>query len=288
MNSMTGYGRGEAGAEGLSISVEIRSVNSRFRDVHLRLPRGYAALEPRIKALLKGRFARGRLDVTVHRAGPSGGEVHLDAGLALRTHRALSELAALLPGEHEVPLALVAEQPGVLSVVDSGLDADAEWPVVEAALRAAADRLAEMRAAEGAALRADLAGHLEALGALRRRVAAASDVTERLRARLSERLSRLLEGGPIDPARVAQEAAVLADKADVSEELARMESHLSQAAEALEAAEPVGRRLEFLAQELHREINTCGSKAADLGLSRLVVEMKSVLERVREQVANIE
>ncbi len=285
---MTGYGRGEAGAEGLSVSVEIRSVNSRFRDVHLRAPREYAALEPRIKALLKGRFARGRLDVSVHRAGASGGEVHLDVGLALRTHRALSELAALLPGEHEVPLALVAEAPGVLSVADAGVDADGEWPVVEAALRAAADRLAEMRAAEGAALRADLAGHLEALGVLRRRAAAASDVTERLQARLSERLSRLLAGSPIDPVRVAQEAAVLADKADVSEELSRMESHLAQAAEALDAGEPVGRRLEFLAQELHREINTCGSKAAELGLSRLVVEMKSALERVREQVANIE
>lgn len=288
MNSMTGYGRGEAGADGLSVAVEIRSVNSRFRDVNLRAPREYSALEPRVKALLKERFARGRLDISVHRAGVCAGEVRLDEGLALRTHRALAALAALLPGEHEVPLALVAQSPGVLTVSESGVDADSEWPVVRAALVAAVDRLAEMRAAEGAALRADLAGHLEALEALRRQAAEASDVAERLQARLAERLERLLDREQLDPARIAQEAALLADKADVSEELSRMESHLTQAAEALSADEPVGRRLEFLAQELHREINTCGSKAADLGLSRIVVEMKSVLERVREQVANIE
>jgi uncharacterized protein (TIGR00255 family) len=288
MNSMTGYGRGEDGRPGLSVTVEIRSVNSRFRDINLRAPREYGALEPRIKALLKGRFARGRLDITVHRVAAAGGaDVAVDAALDASYYEALRGLADTLGGG-EVPLELVAQQPGVLSSREAPVDADAEWPAVEAALIRAADGLAQMRAVEGEALRADLQAHLEALASLTERAVARSEgLSQRLQARLLERLERLLSE-PLEPARLAQEVAVLADRADINEELSRLRSHLDQLGAALSSEGPVGRRLEFLAQEIHREINTIGSKSSEVGTSELVVDMKSTLERIREQVANAE
>jgi len=288
MNSMTGYGRGEAEVNGVSVVAEIRSVNSRYRDVHFRAPREYAAIEPRVKSLLKARFARGRLDVTLNRkSDASGGRVSLDRGLAAQYRDALTELAELTGGEPTDLLTAVAQSPGVLSVSEAQVDAGAEWPAVEAALEAAAGALADMRAAEGAALKADLNVHLKRLGELRERAGEAADIGELLAAKMSARLERIL-GERIEPQRLVQEVAVLVDKADVSEELARLDSHLVQFAAALEMDEAVGRRLDFLSQEIHREINTCGSKSAGVALSEVVVDMKSTLERIREQVANAE
>ena len=288
MNSMTGYGHGEAEVGGVSVVAEIRSVNSRYRDVHFRAPREYASIEPRVKSLLKARFARGRLDVTLNRRSEaSGGRVSLDRGLAEQYRDALAELAELAGGEPAVTAAVLAQAPGVLSVSEPEVDAGAEWPAVEAALSAAATSLAEMRAMEGRSIEADLTLHLDRLSELRERAVLASDLGEQLSAKMAARLERIL-GEQIEPQRLIQEVAVLVDKADVSEEMARLESHLQQFRAALVLGEPVGRRMDFLSQEIHREINTCGSKSASVELSELVVEMKSTLERLREQVANAE
>ncbi len=290
MHSMTGYGRGEATNGDVSVVVEIRSVNNRFRDINVRAPREYLVLEPRIHQLLQGPIHRGRIDVYVRRtATESGHAITSDPALAERYLRAISAVARRLQRLDEaVSLEFILAQPGVLSTEEPEADALSEWSLVGTAVEAARDDLLAMRAEEGRALERDLRRHLDDLQRLWAEVQAASEgVAERLHERLHERLSRLI-GDRVDPGRLAMEAAMLADKADISEELARMRSHVKQFSESLGATEPIGRKLEFLVQELHREINTIGSKAAEHPIARRVVEMKSVVERLREQSANVE
>lgn len=290
MNSMTGYGRGEATNREIAVVVEMKSVNNRFLDVQLRVPREYLLLEPRIVERLKRDLVRGRIEVFVRRTALEGSQqVQPDPALAESYLKAMLAVAQRLqrPPE-ELSLALVLAQPGVLTVTDREADALSEWDLVSTALEAALGELQQMRATEGRALQEDLGRHLDALLRLRAEVASVAEgVAERLKSRLDGRLQRLL-ADRVDPGRLAQEAAVLADKADISEELARLESHVAQFSEALAAAEPVGRKLDFLLQELHREINTIGSKSAEHPVSARVVEMKSVAERMREQAANVE
>ncbi|MFT4979171.1 MAG: hypothetical protein ACI8S6_005081, partial [Myxococcota bacterium] len=202
---------------------------------------------------------------------------------------AMQQVASRLQRDiREIPLGLILQQPGVLEQAEHEPDALGEWELVSTALEAARADLLQMRATEGAALDADLRRHLAAMRTLRDEIAAHGvGINERLQARLIERIQRLIHDR-IEPGRLAQETAILADKADVSEELARIRSHCQQFADIMEDDEPVGRKLEFLLQELNREINTIGSKAAEHPISKRVVEMKSVLERLREQVANVE
>lgn len=291
MISMTGYGRGEASNSEVAVVVEMKSVNNRFRDVQLRVPREYLLLEPRIQERLRQDINRGRVEIFVRRTSSESAQtVRPDPALAERYLGAMAAVAKHLQREQtDVPLGLVLQQPGVLAVVDQETDALAEWDVVDTALGAALAELVEMRRVEGDALRADLQRHLDELLRLRAEVAEHADgIAERLRMRLQQRLEKLL-GDRVDPTRLAQEAAILADKADVSEELTRIQSHCQQFSETMLATdEPVGRKLDFLLQELNREINTIGSKSAEHPISARVVEMKSVLERMREQAANVE
>jgi uncharacterized protein (TIGR00255 family) len=290
MNSMTGYGRGEATNGDVSVVVELKSVNNRFRDVNVRMPREYMVLESRIIAAVKASVARGRVDVYVRRSATESNQtVHADPILAERYLVAVRAVAQRLqlPAE-SLKLDAILSQPGVLSLREVEADALGEWEVVETALQAATEELIEMRRTEGHALRSDLLSHLVSLEQKHIEVSKqARGLVERLHHRLEERLNRLLSDR-FESGRIAQEAAVLADKADVSEELARLVSHFSQFRTALDSTEPTGRRLEFLVQEMNREVNTLGSKSAEHPVSAAVVEMKSVLERVREQSANVE
>ncbi|MFM2246318.1 MAG: hypothetical protein RL071_2392 [Pseudomonadota bacterium] len=290
MNSMTGYGRGEATNGDISVVVEIKTVNNRFRDVNLRVPREYLVLEPRVNKTLKDAIQRGRVDVYISRtAVESGQTVRPDPILAEHYLRAATAVAQRLQRLDEpLPLTWLLAQPGVLTTTERERDALSEWDVVSTALDAALSELAEMRAAEGGALAIELRGLVDQLLLGRAAILAASaDLTDRLHQRLSERVRKLL-GDRIDPYRLAQEAALLADKADITEEVARLSSHCDQLLASLDAVEPIGRRLEFLVQELHREVNTIGSKAAEHAVATQVVEMKSVIERLREQAANVE
>ena len=290
MLSMTGYGRGEATNGDVSLVIEVKTVNNRFRDVNVRLPREYMVLEQRIVAAVKQAVRRGRVDVFVRRSATESNQlVHADPVLAERYLRAVKSVAQRLqlPAE-KIDLQSILEQPGVLSLREAEADALSEWEVVETALQAALDELVLMRRNEGEALRADLHGHLAQLQTHHTAVSSQIDgLTKRIHSRLEQRLQRLL-GDRLDPARLTHEAAVLADKADVSEELARLVSHFSQFRLALGSEDAVGRRLEFLVQEMNREVNTLGAKAAEHPVSAAVVDMKSVLERVREQAANVE
>lgn len=290
MNSMTGFGRGEATNGDVSVVVEMKSVNNRFRDVAVRVPREYLVLEPRINTLLQQSIVRGRVEVFVRRSAvESGHTVQGDPALADKYLRAMTEIARRLGRDNEeIPLALIFGQPGVLAHAEAEPDALREWDIVSTAVEACLQDLLQMRANEGAALQRDLSRHLDEILRLRAEIESHGEgIVERLRQRLESRIQRLM-ADRIDPDRLAMEAAILADKADISEELARVKAHCDQFSEALIAAEPVGRKLDFLLQELNREINTIGSKAAEHPISARVVELKSALERMREQAANVE
>lgn len=290
MKSMTGYGRGEASSGGLSIVVEMKSVNNRFCDVQIRMPRVYMALENRVKRALQSHIQRGRVDVFVKRTAAEGSHlIAADPVLAEKYLTAMRVVANRLQRDiSEIPLSFLLQQPGVLEQAEQEPDALGEWTLVSTALEAARADLLDMRATEGAALAADLHRYLQQLSQLRDEVEAHCEgINQRLQKRLMDRVQRLLHDR-VDINRLTQEAALLADKADVSEELTRIRSHCQQFADIMEDEEPIGRKLDFLLQELNREINTIGSKAAEHPISARVVEMKSVLERMREQVANVE
>ena len=290
MKSMTGFGRGEASNGSITVVVEMKSVNNRYRDVQIRTPRVYSVVEGRIQKALKDRFARGRIDVFVRREVIGTDQtVRADPMLAEHYLAAAQEVSKRLARDEDtIPTAWILEQPGVLVIAERETDALSEWELVSTALMLAADELERMRTQEGEALKKDLSTHLGQVTDLRAEVASQADgIVNRLHARIEERLTRILSER-VDPSRLAQEAALLADKADVSEELARISSHTAQFAESLAASEPIGRKLDFLLQELNREINTIGSKAAETAVSGRVVDMKSVLERMREQAANVE
>ncbi|MBA2320115.1 MAG: YicC family protein [Deltaproteobacteria bacterium] len=291
LNSMTGYGRGEASSSSVTIVVELKSVNNRFRDLQLRSPREYMPLEPRINNMLKDPFTRGRIDAYVRRSPlHAATRVATDVLLAREYVRACNDLAEATVGfvQKEIPFTFVLAQPGVLTVTEAVVDVLVEWEVLEAALLAAVEDLLSMRRAEGEATARDL---VVQLGELRQQVAdveaSSEGINERLRQRLEARVRRMI-GDRFDPLRIAQEVALLVDKADVTEEISRLRSHCDQFDEAIAASEPVGRRLDFLLQEMNREVNTIGSKAAEHPISQRVVDMKTTLERMREQAANVE
>ncbi|HHO49303.1 MAG TPA: YicC family protein [Deltaproteobacteria bacterium] len=291
LHSMTGYGRGEASNGDVSVVVELKSVNNRFRDLQLRGPREYMALESRILKLLKEPFHRGRIEVFVRRVPrtPST-RVVADAALAQQYAEVINEVAAEMVGfvVRDVPFTFILQQSGVLAIEESEVDVLSEWTVVETAVGVAIEDMLEMRRAEGQALHDDLGAYLREIAEILDRIeAVAEGINDRVRQRLDARIQRMI-GDRADPYRIAQEVAVLADKADVSEEIARMRSHCTQFQDALVSDDPVGRRLDFLLQEMNREVNTIGSKAAEHAISQRVVDLKTVLERMREQSANVE
>lgn len=290
MNSMTGFGRGEASNGALTVVVEIKTVNNRFRDLQVRVPREYNVLEPRILNLLREGVQRGRVEAMVRRSSVEGAtRVVVDLALVDQYRRAMAEIARRVQRDaSEIPLSAILAQPGVLVTGEAEADALAEWDLTEVAVQSALSDLSVMRATEGHALALDLRRNLDVLLRLLAEVAeCAEGVAERIRQRLEERLARLMNDR-VDPARLAQEVAILADKSDISEEIARLGSHCEQFGQALVADDPVGRKLDFLLQEMNREINTIGSKAAEHPVAARVLEMKSVLERMREQAANVE
>ncbi|HEY8394169.1 MAG TPA: YicC/YloC family endoribonuclease [Thermaerobacter sp.] len=290
VRSMTGFGRGSAQSETHRFTVEIRSLNHRFLDISVRLPREYSAFEDRIRRAVAQAIERGRIDlaVRVDRLTSTVKAVHVDTRLAHAYHEALKELRKSLRLHGTIDLELLIGFPDVLRVEQADEDLEALWPVFEQALSGALAELVAMREAEGEALARDLERRA---AAVEDRVAAiearAPEVVREYHRRLTSRLEEWGLGG-IDPERVAAEVALMAERSDVSEECVRLRSHCRQFREALRATGAVGRRLEFLVQEMHREVTTIGSKAGDVTISSLVVDIKAELEKMREQVQNIE
>jgi len=289
--SMTGYGRGEARGTHLSLIAEARSLNHRFFETSIKLPRGLTGNEPDVRRLVQGRIARGRVDVTVtlRRTGSAVPSVRTDVALGLayaRGARTLGE-AAGIPSELSVTDLL--RLPGVVTV-EEGEEEDGEGAVLlKTAALEALDELCRMRQTEGAVLARELGAHGDALGAWVRVVDGLLPAAlARIQGRLRDRVQAILGETPADPGRLAQEVAMWAARSDVAEELARLGSHLAQFQALLAEGGAVGRQLDFLTQELHREVNTIASKADDAELVARVLEARTLVERIREQVQNVE
>lgn len=289
--SMTGFGAGESKVPGGRIQVEVKSVNHRYLDVTVKSPREYIPLETRILESVRSRMRRGKVDVFVSRsvdlADPSAVKANLELARGYRA--ALESIRRELGISGDVTLGMIAAQRDVVTTGGGETDPESEWPSVQEALAQALERIGSVRAGEGERLGADL----RALAAeLRRLTKEAADRAPQVvldhRARLQERLKKLLADTAIEPARLDQEIALLADRTDVHEELVRLGSHLEQLDAILQEGGEIGRKLDFLLQEIGRETNTLGSKANDAALAKTVVELKAVAERVREQIQNVE
>jgi uncharacterized protein (TIGR00255 family) len=288
---MTGFGRAEVPLGPGSVSAEVRSVNSRHLDVRVRLPRDLGALELRLRECAARFFRRGQVDVAVRlprelEASPS---VEIDAGVAARYKSAADELARNLGLEGGLPLAALLALPGVTRLREPELDFEALAAAAQRAVESACAEVRAMREREGTALEKDLRARLAALLAHLAEVESrAGEVARAQRERLAKRVAQLAPELEVDAHRLEQEVVFYVDRMDVAEETVRLRSHCDQFAEALGAAGGVGRKLEFLLQEMLREVNTIGSKAADAPIAREVIELKAELERLREQVQNVE
>ncbi|MDR7593613.1 MAG: YicC/YloC family endoribonuclease [Armatimonadota bacterium] len=292
---MTGYGAAEPSADGGRWWVEVRSTNHRFLEVVVRLPRELGALEDRVRAAVAERVRRGRVEVLVREdSGLRPREAVVDTELARRYADALERLRRELGLAEPVTLGALLALPEVVRLEEARPDPEATWEALHPVLQRALERLVDMRTKEGGRLAADLRDRLARLESWVERVAQRAEelpraYAQRLRQRVAELLRSLEVDQPPDEARLALEVAAFADRCDVREELVRLRSHLEEARALLEGPDgSVGRKLEFLLQEMQREVNTVGSKAADLEVTRAVVEMKSELEAIREQVQNVE
>jgi len=286
---MTGFGAGSATVDGEQVSVEVRAVNQKFVDVKARLPRELGALESELVQQVKAKLARGAIDVQVHRRAVQGNSaVEIDLEMAREYARAYAELGAALGLKDGVTPRSIFEAEGVVRLVERPAAMEAARLALQAALGEALGQLIAMREKEGEALERDLSSRLEVMAGLSRQIgaeapAALAEHRRRLQARVKELVSV-----PLEPGRLEQEVALLADRTDVAEELTRLDSHLEQFGELLARPGPAGRRLDFLSQELHREVTTLGNKSQSAAIARLVIEMKTEAERIREQVQNVE
>ena len=291
MNSMTGYGRGEAARGGAKFTVEISTVNRKQAELSLYLPRELDALESRARDEINAKVSRGRIAARVQWTAKSGprAQVEIDRNLAKEYAKEYRNLATDLKLGGEVSLDTILRAPGVLQTSEEELDVESLWTPLRTAVRAALKELLAMRAREGANLKKDLQKRIDALQksvkAVKRQ---APKTVRRHREALLDRLNQSGLDLKLDDERVLKEVALFADRIDITEELTRLESHFGQFADYAKSKGPVGRTLDFLSQEMNREVNTIGSKANDPLISRLVVAMKSELEKFREQVQNVE
>ena len=291
MNSMTGFGRGAADHAGGTVAAEIRSVNGRHLEVKSRLPRALSGRESDVERIVRGRVERGTLtvNVTVEAGAAGDAPLRVDAARTRGYAALLRELAAAAGVDEPIRLDHVLRFADVFTAEAATGGDDGLWEATRTAFERALIDLDAMRAQEGGALADDLTARLNALASMLSRVEAraperAAEARERLRARVDE----ILGEGRVPAERIEQEITLLADRLDVTEECVRLRAHVQFFADAMAAPEPPGRRLGFLAQEMGREVNTIGSKANDAALQHLAVAMKEELEKIREQVANVE
>ena len=291
---MTGYGQGTSETDGLKVTIELRSVNNRFADLKLRLPDELIRLEPELRRKVLGTVRRGRVDVDLRLERSRGAEapVVLDRSVVEAAFAAQKELRDTYGVRGEWDLATLMRVPGILGGAERRTELDdGGRAAVEAALEAALAALDAERRREGEVLQTDLLARIarmeDLVASIRERAALTPAAMQK---RILDRVAQLAAQVPLDPARVAQEAAFLADRADVTEELVRLAGHLGQARTLLADGgdEPVGKRLDFLLQEINRETNTIASKSADLEISQRAVDLKSESEKVREQIQNLE
>ena len=293
LKSMTGFGRGEYLDAGHRFTVEVKAVNHRYNEIVIRMPKNLGALEDRIRKAVSSTLVRGRIDIfiTVDEYSERSRTVRVDKELAIAYHKALKELGDLFsvtPGEN---VHHIARYPDVLRVEEVAESVEMLWPKLAAALDAAVGNLMAMRMAEGANIQTDMIARIDKVaGHVSFIEERAPQILVEYQARLLNRMRDVLGtlGAQPDDVRLLQEAAIYADRTNITEELVRLRSHLVQLRETLLSDESVGRKLDFILQEVNRETNTIASKANDFAIANIVVEMKSEIEKVREQIQNIE
>ena len=292
MKSMTGYGKAMVAGDDFSVSVDLKTVNNRFLDIHLRVGSELASLEPGVKKRITSRLTRGRVDVTISLERTAQMVYELNRPLIAGYVNALKQLQADFQIGGELDINVLARIPGALQPARNGID-DRVTSAVDAAVDQALDELEHMREQEGEALKNELRDRVLRIESLVPTIeAAAAGLAEAYRVRLQKRIGELLNRGgqvvEIDPSRLAQEVAYLADRSDVSEEMVRLRSHLTQFQEALDGPGEAGKMLDFLLQELNREANTTLSKSTDLVIKEAGLAIKAEVEKLREQVQNVE
>jgi uncharacterized protein (TIGR00255 family) len=290
---MTGYGRAEAILNGQKYTVEIKSLNHRFLEISLRLPASLSALEMEIKKKIGEPLLRGKIDVSIRRDVQSSAEngqyLALNLPLAQNYFNLLMQLKQSLNLQDDISLEMIAGQKDVFQMAELPQDDSALWQGLTAVLEEALAGMMEMRRREGEILSRDLSARLDLMAQLLSRIEAkAPQVVLEYQKRLTDRVRELTSGLVVDESRLSQEVAILAEKSDITEEIVRLRSHFGQFLEMLDREEAIGRKVDFLIQEMNREVNTIGSKSSDADISKQVIEIKSELAKLREQVQNLE
>ncbi len=290
IKSMTGYGKGEASYGGGRVTVEIRSANHRYGEIYVKLPRNLIVFENVVRKFVSERLKRGKIEIFVqHEPGEEVTPLAVNFALAKAYHEALAGLKNRLGLAGEVTIQLIAAQKDVLTAEENHALDESLCEALLSAVKNGVDALEAMRSREGETLLVDLRKRIQTVASLADKVACRAPlVVSDYSARLKERLGQMISDNSIGEDRLAQEVAIMADRCDITEELVRLNSHLKQFESALSLGEPVGRKMDFLLQEMSREVNTTGSKANDAEIAIYVVDLKTEIEKIREQVQNIE
>ena len=291
LKSMTGYGRSQMLLNGREILVEIRSVNHRYFEYSSRIPRAYNYIDEKLKALLKKGISRGKVEVavTINNIEGKDSVIAINKGAAEGYVTALRSIADELSLEDDLSLSKLIKLPDIFNIQKTPDDEEQIWNDVSLTAQEALERFVSMRSIEGEKLRADIVSKADGIIGMVAKVEELSPKTvENYRAKLTQKLNEILESKDIDQQRIVTEAAVFAEKIAVDEETVRLRSHIAQLKDMADSDEPVGRKLDFIVQEMNREVNTIGSKAQDLDITKIVVDMKAEIEKIREQIQNIE
>lgn len=291
MRSMTGYGQATMQQGKRSVTVEVRAVNQRFLEIKLGMPREYLPWETELRSIVQERVARGKVDINVGRSGGDGSrtEIEVNSELAEAYVRAWQQLQKKLHLPGEVDLSFLMNRTEIMRVVEQRSDPGSDLPLVRSALEKALDAFNREREREGSALIADMQKRTRHLSRIQKKIGKlAVTLKPQLEARLRQRLENLLSGREIKEERLIQEVALLAERSDVTEEIVRLGSHLDALAALLQNGEQIGKKLDFLLQEVHREFNTIAAKTNDLAVTNLTMEAKGEIEKLREQTQNLE
>jgi len=291
IRSMTGFGRGVNSEDGKKFTFEIKTVNHRYSDIYIKSPKGISFLEEKIRQSVGKAFSRGKVDIFITFEDVSVGNnaAILDEGLAQSYLNAFTALAEKYNLKNDISSVRLAQCQDVVKIEKSELDQEEIYRIFKPSMDMALENLISMREAEGENLKKNIFEHLESLKAFLKQIFQKSDtVVDEYRAKLNSRIEEILGKTEVDPQRLAMEVAIFADKCCIDEEITRFDSHILQFTAALNEGGQVGRKLDFLVQEMNREINTIGSKANDIEITKSVIEVKSIIEKIREQIQNIE
>lgn len=291
IRSMTGYGRGEAQEKGILCAVEMRTLNHRYSDISIRMPKQISFLEDRVRKAVNNSLFRGKIEISItyENFGEEYKGAVLDEGLAKAYIKAMKQLSDKFGIEDDITVSLISRLPDVIKLTEAEEIEEEVWPILKEALDVAVNSIINMREKEGKKLKIDLLSRggviLENLEEIKRR---APQVVKEYKVKLENKINELTDQIIVDENRISMEVALFADRCSIDEEVVRLESHVSQMKDTLYLQEPVGRKLDFLVQEMIREVNTIGSKGNDLLIIKEVLEIKSEIEKLREQIQNIE